>query len=90
MGIAQADGKPAALHFGCEVENAEHLHAVWRDCILVVDDSDVTKPESLDQCLHDLVMGDRAVRFGRWWCRHQCEFFAGNRSAAIANERTCF
>ena len=58
--------------------------------LLVVDDTDVPKPERLDQCLHDLVMRDRAMCLRCRWCRHQCQFFAANRSAAIADERTSF
>jgi hypothetical protein len=55
-----------------------------------MDDSDVPKAKRFDQCLHDLMMRDRAVCFGCRWCRHQRQFFATDRSAAIANERTCF
>src|SRR5579864_5971759 len=90
MRVAQPDRKSATLHFGCEIEHAEHLHAVRRDCILIMDDSDMAKTEGFNQCLHDLVMWDRAMRFGRQWCGHQRQFFADNRPAAIANERTCF
>jgi hypothetical protein len=32
--------------------------------------------------LHNLVMRYWTVRFGCWWCGHQCQFFAANRSAA--------
>ena len=49
-----------------------------------MDDADVAKPERLDQSLHDLVMRDRAVRFGRRWCGHQRQFFAAGGPAAIA------
>ena len=32
--------------------------------------------------LHNFVVRDRAVRFGCGWCRHECQFFAANGSAA--------
>src|SRR5579859_1052163 len=41
--VAQADGKATTLHFGCEIKDSEHLHPIWRDGVLVVDDSDVAK-----------------------------------------------
>ena len=75
----------APFHLGCEVENPEGFHAVRRDRVLIVNDADVTKAKRLDQCLHYLVVRDRAVRFGCGWCRHQCQFFAANGSAAVAN-----
>src|ERR1700688_1273970 len=71
----------APCHLGFEVENPKGFHAVWRDRILVVNDTDVAKAKRLDQCLHDLVMRDRAVCFRCHWCWHQGEFFAANRSA---------
>ena len=43
--------KSAPCHLGCEVENPKGFHAVWRDRVLVVNDSDVAKPERLDQML---------------------------------------
>lgn len=72
MGIPQADGETASFHLGCEIENAEPFHAVRRDCILVVYDSDVAKSESLNQRLDNLVMRYWTVGFGCWWCGHQC------------------
>ena len=65
VGVAQADGEAAPLHLHIEVENPKGLHAVRRDCVLVVDDSDVAKAKRFDQRLHDLVVWDRAVSF-RW------------------------
>jgi hypothetical protein len=71
VGVAKADAEAASFHLGFEVENPKGFHAVWRDRVLVVDDSDVAKPEGLDKSLHDLVMRDRAVRFRCHWCWHQ-------------------
>src|SRR5581483_11832860 len=88
--VAHADGEAASLHLGCEIKNSEHLHAVGRYCVFVVDNSDVPEPERLDESLDDLVMRDRAVGFGCWRCRYQHQFFAGDGPPAIANERTCF
>jgi hypothetical protein len=85
MGIMEADGKTASFHLGFEVENPKGLHAIRRHCVLVVDDSDVPKPESLDQGLYDLVVCDRTVCFRCQRCRHQGLFFAANRPAVIAN-----
>ena len=73
-----------------EVEDAEYLLPVWRDGVLVVNHPDVAESERFNQGAYDLVMRDRTVGFGRRWCGHQCSFFAANRSAAIANERTSF
>src|SRR5438309_3937833 len=72
VGIAKSDGKAASFHLGCEVENPKSFHAVSGDRILIMNDSDVPEAERLDQGLHDLVVRDRAVSFGRRWCRHQC------------------
>src|ERR1700733_3190774 len=63
VGVPQTDGETAPCHLGFEVENPKGFHAVWRDRVLVVDDTDVAKPERLDQGLHDLMVRDRAVRF---------------------------
>jgi hypothetical protein len=71
VGVAKADAEAASFHLGFEVENPKGFHAVWRDRVLVVDDSDGAKPEGLDKSLHDLVMRDRAVRFRCHWCWHQ-------------------
>jgi hypothetical protein len=72
MRITQADGEAASLHLGFEVENPGGFHAVRRDCVLIVHDSDVAKPEGLDESLHDFVVRDGAVSFRCRWCRHQC------------------
>ena len=45
-GTAKSDGKAALFHLGCEIEGT--LHAVRRDCVLIVLDSDVAKAK----CLH--------------------------------------
>jgi hypothetical protein len=37
-----------------------------------VHDSDVAKPEGLDESLHNFVVRDGAVSFRWCWCRHQC------------------
>jgi hypothetical protein len=63
VGVSQNDGETAPCHLGFEVENPKGFHAVWRDRVLVVDDTDVAKPERLDQGLHDLMVRDRVVRF---------------------------
>jgi hypothetical protein len=44
MAVADADGESATLHFGREVQGAEHLHSVRGHRVLVVDNADVTKP----------------------------------------------
>lgn len=64
MRVAETNGKTTSLHLGCQIEDTERFHAVRRDCVLVVNDSDVAKAERLDQCLHDLMVRDRAVGFG--------------------------
>ena len=64
--------KPASLHLSCEIEDTEGLHSVRRYGILVVNDSDVAKPQSLNQSLNDLVVRDGAVCFRCHWCWHQC------------------
>jgi len=69
--VAKTDGKAASFHFGCQVENAEGLHAVRRYRVFVVNDSDVAKAQRLEEGLHDLVMRDRTVRFRCRRCRHQ-------------------
>src|SRR5215469_5114094 len=48
----QPNGKAAPLHLGCKVEDAEHLHAIRRYCIFVMDDSDVAKSKGFNQCPH--------------------------------------
>lgn len=48
--------RSASLHLGCKIEDAETFHAVRRDRILIMDDSDVPEAECLDQRLHDLVI----------------------------------
>jgi len=63
MRVAKADGEAASFHFGCEIENAEGLHAVRRYRVFVVNHSDVAKAQRLDEGLHDFVMRDRTVRF---------------------------
>jgi hypothetical protein len=65
MGIPQTNRESASFHLGRKIEDAEHFHSVWRDCILVVYDSDVPKTEGLDQSLHDLVMWNGAMCFSR-------------------------
>jgi hypothetical protein len=39
-----------------EVKHAKHLHAVRRDSVFLLDNSDVTKAEGLNQHLDDGVM----------------------------------
>ena len=46
-------------------------NAVWRYRVFIMDDSNVAKPESLDQRLYDLVVWDRTVSFGCGWCGRQ-------------------
>ena len=72
MGVAQPDRETASFHLGCEVENPKGFHAIRRDCVLIVHDSDVAKPEGLDESLHNFVVWDRAVRFRCLRCWHQC------------------
>lgn len=38
MRVAQADGKAATVHFGCEIKDSEHLHPIRRDRIFTVDE----------------------------------------------------
>jgi hypothetical protein len=84
--IPEPDGKPASIEAGFEIEDAEHLHAVLGNGILVRYDADVTKAQSLDQCLDDLVVRHRSVGCGcgrRW---HQSQLLPGDL-AVIGNER---
>lgn len=69
--VAKSDGEAAALHLGCQIENPEGFHAIRRDRVLIVHDSDVAKPEGLDESLHNFVVRDRAVSFRCRWCRYQ-------------------
>jgi len=63
MGITQPNGKTTALHLCFEIEDAKDFHAVGGDRILIVDDSDVAKPEGPDESLHNFVVRDRAGEF---------------------------
>ena len=69
--LRESNREAAPCHLGFEVENPKGFHAVRRDCVLVVNDPDVAKAKRFDQCLHDLMVRDRAVSFGCRWCRHQ-------------------
>ncbi len=64
IGVADADGEPAAVHPGFEIQNAKHFHTVGRDGVLVPDNADVPEAQRFDERLDDLVMRYRPVRAG--------------------------
>ena len=45
MAVADADRKPAAVKTSGQVQYPEHLHAIGRDCVLLVHDSDLAEAE---------------------------------------------
>ena len=63
MGVSQTDGETAPCHLGSEIENPKGFHAVRRDCVLIVHDSDVAKPEGLYESLHNFVLRDGGGEF---------------------------
>ena len=43
MAVPDSDREPAALDFRFEIENAKHLHAVWRHGVFILNDADVAE-----------------------------------------------
>ena len=73
VAVADADGKPATLHAGVEVEDAEHLHAVLGNGKLVLDDVNVPEAESFNQGLNDFAVRYRPVCGCAHWCGNERE-----------------
>jgi hypothetical protein len=51
VAVTDADREPAARHAGVEIEDPEHLHAVFGDGVLLLDNTNMPEPQSLDQGL---------------------------------------
>jgi len=52
------------VHLGFKIEHTEHLHAVRRYCVFVVNHPDVTESKRLNERLDDFM-----VRYGLVSCR---------------------
>ena len=74
VGVPDADGKPATVHAGVEVEHAEHLHAVFGDGVFLLDHADVPEAEGFDQGFDDFVVRNWPVGCGTGRCGygHSC------------------
>jgi hypothetical protein len=83
MRVPEPNRETGAVHLGFQIENAEHLHPVRRNGVLVVHDADVSEAERLDESLNDLVMWNRAVGGGCCWCGDQGELFTRKSSALV-------
>lgn len=59
--VADADREPAAMHAGLKIQDAEYLHAVCRDGILVPQHADVPKAHRLDERLGNLGVWHRPM-----------------------------
>ncbi len=77
VAVANTDGKATALHAGVEVKDAEHLHAVLGNGVLLGNHTDVAKAQGLDQSLDDLGMRHRTVSRGAQRRLNGCQLLTG-------------
>ena len=64
------------MHFGFEVKNAEHLHAIRGNSVFVMHHADVAEAERLHEGLYDFVMRHGAMSGCALRSRNECEFLA--------------
>src|SRR5260370_28371411 len=87
VGIPDADREPASFESGFEVEDAEHLHPVLGDGVLVPGDRYVPEGKRLGKRVDDEVVSERVVAFRAFWRRNDSQLFPSDLVAAAVGKQ---
>src|SRR5690348_14560344 len=91
VGVPHSDGKAAAFKSGFEIEDAEHFHAVARNCVFLPHHGDLPEAQGFRQSPDNLIVRNWLVGCARRRCRNSLQFLSGNlRTPALSQELRLF